>query len=291
MAGRSVREAICWRRLRFGLLLLPLVLLTACSTTRLLYNNLDWLSYRRLDAQFAIRADQQAWIQDQIAELHGWHRATQLPAYRETLDALLRRYGDGLQPADYRWFMGRLDAHRQAFLERVIPVLALFLADLDADQLAHYATVAAADLEEMAAPLSMAADRRIAERLELFRARIEPWTGKLATTQVAALRSDLHGYPDWLAAWVELRQTRTRAFVAFLGTRPSAAAIESLLRWWFNFEQSAPPDYVQVRIAAWQRTGEILLQLDERLDATQRGQVLKQLRRYIADIDALTAAG
>ena len=179
------------RRVAWSFLLLLLLGLTACSGTRLLYQNLDWLAFEAMDDRFEIRPDQEDWVKASLDNLHGWHRVTQLPAYRLTLDELAVRFGDGLDAGDLAWLDRQVERHRRTLVDLVVPELARFLADLDQEQLARYTEASRETIDEAAEQLEWSPRKRQAYRLETFVDRIERWTGELSRDQLGGLELSL----------------------------------------------------------------------------------------------------
>ena len=281
------RRRVAWA----GVACLLLSTLSACSGTRLLYNNLDWLAFEALDERFDVRADQVERVKGRLDALHEWHRTTQLPAYRQSLRELAARYADGLTAADLAWLEQRLERHRLALVERTVPELASFLADLDRAQLARYGKFWAAELEEAEEPLKLSPEQRLARRVEAFLERIEPWTGDLDGTQVDALQQDIAEMPDIRLAWLAQRQARRTAFLDLLSTRPRSDRIERrLYDWWRDLDAAYPPAYVAQRRAVRDRLYELLIALDTRLTSRQRARVLDRLHDYVSTIDTVLAS-
>jgi hypothetical protein len=273
------------------LLLCGLPFLSGCSTTRLLYNNLDWLAFEALDERFDVRADQVDWVEERLERLHDWHRRTQLPAYRATLSDLAVRFDDGLSLADLRWLESRVETHRLALVERLVPELAVFLADLDDAQIARFAEVSEEQLVEAGEPLALGPAARAAQRLDAFVERIEPWTGSLTEAQSSALAADVGRQPDLLGAWIAHRRERRDTLLAVLAQRPTAAAIETLLfGWWRDLENGYPGDYAVARRAARDALFDLLVKLDASLASAQRERVVDKLEDYRTTVETVLAA-
>lgn len=275
-----------------GLVLVALLLfgLSACTATRLLYQNLDWMAFELMDDRFDIRSDQEDWVKASLTDLHSWHRMTQLPAYRETLEELSARFSDGLDNADLVWLDGRLERHRRTLVELVVPELSRFLADLDDDQLARYAASTQERIDEAAEQLEWSPRRRQAYRLETFLDRIEPWTGELSTAQLRALEQDVSALPDIRRAWVEQRRRRLQAMLELLSSRPRSELVETALYdLWLDLEASYPPHYVAQRAELKAQLFLLLVRLDTTLTSGQRRQVSRRLAGYVDTIDTVVA--
>ena len=81
MILRIIRHALCI------LGILALVLLSGCSSLKLVYNQADEAAYWWLDSYVDLTDKQKPLVKDTLRYLHQWHRQTQLPEYV----ALLRR--------------------------------------------------------------------------------------------------------------------------------------------------------------------------------------------------------
>ncbi|MGB5639777.1 MAG: DUF6279 family lipoprotein [Sedimenticolaceae bacterium] len=276
---------------RLFVVLLSLFGLAGCGATWLLYQNLDWLVFEAMDDRFDIRPDQEDWVKAGLGNLHSWHRMTQLPAYRQTLEGLSLRFADGLDNADLAWLEERVERHRRTLVELVVPDLSRFLADLDAEQLARYAAWSQEAIDEAGEPLQWSATRRQAWRLEGFIDRIEPWTGELSTTQVRALEMDVAALPDMRRTWIGQRRQRHQTLLALLSTRPAPELIEDLLNgWWLNLEAGYPPSYVAQRRSMKEQVFALLTRLDAGLTPDQRAQVTRRLEGYVSTIDTVLAS-
>jgi len=265
--------------------------LGGCSTTRLLYANADWLVYQALDNRFGVRPDQEDWIRASIDSLHGRHRVTELPAYRESIEELSVRFADGLDAADLVWLDRRFERHRRALVELAVPQLARFLADLDKDQLARFVEVSGEDIDDAAEPLAWSRARRQAHRFDTFVDRIEVWTGELSVSQLRELRVEVAALSDIRREWIDHRRQRLRTLADLLRSDPDRASIATALyHWWGNTDQGYRPTFAaQVKLLK-EQIFNLVLRLDSRLTRRQREHVLDRLQGYISNIDIVVAA-
>jgi hypothetical protein len=279
------------RRLAWLFLLLLLFGLTACSGTRLLYQNLDWLTFEAMDDRFEIRPDQEDWVKASLDNLHSWHRVTQLPAYRLTLDELAVRFDDGLDAEDLVWLDRQVERHRRTLVDLVVPELARFLADLDEEQLARYADASQEAIDEAAEQLEWSPRKRQAYRLETFVDRIEPWTGELSEAQLDGLSRDVAGLADIRREWIEQRRSRQREMTELLSRNPGQEEIEAALHArWGDLDSAYPAGYVMQRNRLKQQVFELLVRLDASLTPAQRRHVNQRLEGYVSTIDIVVAS-
>ncbi|MGB0721019.1 MAG: DUF6279 family lipoprotein [Gammaproteobacteria bacterium] len=266
-----------------------LLLLSGCSATQWLYNSMDWLAYTRIDDRFAITDAQQSRVEELIAGAHRWHRRTQLPAYANTLEQMAERYADGLSRADVNWIADRIEMHRRAAVEELVPRAAPFLADLDSTQVAHFRRRGLERIEEAAEPLSLDPEKRLNERVDSVEEQLERWLGDLSSGQLDFLRTRLADLPDFRARWIAHRRVRLEEMTQLLATAPDAAAIEAgLLHWWVDLDVGYTPDYARARADAWQRFFTLMVEFDSLVTTTQRSQAVETLRRYAAEFRGLS---
>ncbi len=286
-----VSARIFRRALRFIVLALLLLGLGACNSTRLLYQNLDWLAFEAMDDRFDVRADQEGWVKATLDEIHQRHRVGHLPDYRETLGGLGLRYADGLDGEDLLWLDWRVEQHRRDLAKLVIPGLARFLADLDEEQLAHYVAAAEASIEEAAEQLGWSPQRRQAYRLETFVGRIERWTGDLTMAQIERLEADVAALPDIRREWIDYRRQRLEVLSGLLSARPGQTAIEAALHaWWLDLDAAHPEVYAAARRLLKQQVFGLLVRLDRHLTPGQRRRVAERLGDYVSTIDLVLAS-
>ncbi len=79
------------RLARNGLILLGILLLSACSSTKVAYGFLDWAAMWKVDRLVELDPRQHKRTEKEIRALHEWHRKTQLPRYADYLEDLQQR--------------------------------------------------------------------------------------------------------------------------------------------------------------------------------------------------------
>jgi len=87
---------------------LLLILLGGCGSTRLAYNNADWLLRQAINRDTCPTSDQEAWLEREVDALHLWHRRQELPRYAQVLRRLARGVAPGVKAAE-------MEAAMQAF--------------------------------------------------------------------------------------------------------------------------------------------------------------------------------
>lgn len=120
---------------------ISLLALTACSS-KLAYNNLDWLAYWFIADDVELNEPQSTLLESQLSELLDWHRQVELPKYQSRLMQLREQIlADKVQAIDWselmafiqqRWLALR-DRSTDLAMEQIpslseVQILELFLA-------------------------------------------------------------------------------------------------------------------------------------------------------------------
>ncbi|MDB5930225.1 MAG: hypothetical protein JWR60_1932 [Polaromonas sp.] len=170
-----------------GLLALAL-LLPACSTIKLAYNQAPELAYWYLDGYADFSDAQKPQVRADLKRLQEWHRQTQLPGYIELLqDAQRQVHADASGPqicamvADARRRLRLVGAWAE-------PSAALVAASFDASQLQHLERrFAKANAEYREDFLEGAPEARRKQRLKKAVSRAEMLYGRIDDAQEALL--------------------------------------------------------------------------------------------------------
>jgi len=280
--------------IRFGLAVLALVLLPACSAIKLGYQQLPTLSYWWLDSTVSFSSAQTPAAKEAIDKLYQWHRREELAGYGEVLQRIGQLSTGALQ-ADQVCTVAtdvqaRLDVlMRQAVVQAVPVVLAL-----GPRQLSHMARHWENKNEEWEKEwLQGDAQARLDRRLDKAVNRFNSFYGDLNPAQIGLLRTQLAQSP-WTAEWGRRdRQRRQQDLLSTLqrvaqsGMTPAQAEAQLWGVWqrWLNPSDPAQRAVLQ---SLSQRACENLAQLHNTTTPEQRVRVARRLRAYERDIQDLT---
>ena len=187
------------KRARFAtwlLLAAAALLATACSLTRLAYDNvtvlysnaapmLTWM----VDDYVDTSGGQKEWVRARLARAIAWHRSQELPAYRRFLETVAVRFEGGFSREEVRDSYLELRAHYRNAMEYVLPDVADFLLQLDGEQVAHLERKFADDDRKHARETTRGSDEeRHHERMTRILTHLEEWTGTLDEAQLRNIR-------------------------------------------------------------------------------------------------------
>ncbi|WP_342115641.1 DUF6279 family lipoprotein [Pseudoduganella sp. OTU4001] len=111
------------------------ILLAACSSLRLAYNNADTLLYWWLDAYVDFDSEQKAEVKQDIDDFFRWHRKTQLQDYVQLLQKGQRQLSGNITQADLMADYVDIRDRTEALLLRSAPDIAEMALSLKPEQL------------------------------------------------------------------------------------------------------------------------------------------------------------
>lgn len=208
---------------RVALVLLMMLFLAACSSTRTAYRYADWGISWWVEDYVTLTAEQEQQLAQDLDTLRRWHCTAELPRYRQWLDELVKdtRSGD-LDPARVSYHQQRLFDFLPGLLEQAAPTATNLLASLSDQQVAELARNMARNHREMEKKFLLDSPRARAEaRAERTMERIENWLGPLNTRQQEIARQWSENRGRQTEIWLEGRRNWQLALLETLEERGS----------------------------------------------------------------------
>lgn len=269
-------------------------LLAGCSAVRLSYNNADTLAYWWLDGYADFDDAQSRQVREQLATLHAWHRANELPAYAALLSEA-QQLAAGPMSAPQVCQLSEQIRQRllrlgdQAALGLAEVVSALKPAQFSAMREKFDKTNRKWREEWLDVSPAELADFRLKKAVE----RAESFYGRLDEAQTALLRQRIAASAfDPRLAWAE-RQRRQQDLLRVLrehatGAQPAhlQAEMQALLR---RSLESPDPAYRAQFERMMNESCQLVAALHHSASPAQRRHLLGKLRGYEADARALLA--
>lgn len=283
------------RRLLARALLAALVALlaAACSSvTRVAYDNAPFAAAWMVDDWFDLHDGQRDWVKERLARLHGWHRASELPAYERLLAATAARAARGLSADDARQVHREMRALWLRLVRRAIPDMADFLLQLHPEQVVFLARKFDEDNERtVRESVRGTPQERLERRQKRYLERIEDWTGRLSGPQRDLVRARVAAMGDLTGEWLGDRRFRQSETIALLRSKPTRAELEAgLTRLLVDSDSWRRPEYVAKMKARDEQVFAMVADLDATLTAEQRGRLHRRLAGYAADAAYLAVA-
>ena len=283
------------RRLLARALLAALVALlaAACSSvTRVAYDNAPFAAAWMVDDWFDLHDGQRDWVKERLARLHGWHRASEMPAYERLLAATAARAARGLSADDARQVHREMRALWLRLVRRAIPDMADFLLQLHPEQVVFLARKFDEDNERtVRESVRGTPQERLERRQKRYLERIEDWTGRLSPAQRDVVRARVAAMGDLTDEWLGDRRFRQSETIALLRSKPTRAQLEAgLTRLLVDSGSWRRPEYVAKMKARDEQVFAMVADLDATLTAEQRGKLHRRLAGYAADAAYLAVA-
>lgn len=272
-----------------------LVLLAACSTVRLAYDNLPTVGYWWLDRYLDFNGAQTLHVREALDELQAWHRREELPAW----SALLRQAQDlapkQLSPAQACAMGERGRHHLRALAERASQPAAELAVTLGPAQWRQLESRYASHNEEYRREwLTPPVDQWQRKRYERLLDRFEDFYGRLDATQRTLLQRQVAQSlydPRRLDTERRRRQQEVLDMLRQFHTQAAtvAQAREAVHSYVRRIDEPPPGAWRDYRQALWEEGCRHLAELHNQTTPEQRERAAHRLAGYRADIDALHA--
>jgi len=280
--------------IRFGLAVLALALLPACSAIKLGYQQLPTLSYWWLDSTVSFSGAQTPGAKEAIDKLYQWHRREELAGYGEVLQRIGQLSTGPLQADQVCSVTTDVQARLDVLMRQAVVHAAPVVLALGPRQLSHIARQWESKNEDWEKEwLQGDAQARLDRRLDKAVNRFNSFYGDLNPSQISLLKGQLAQSP-WTAEWGRRdRQRRQQDLLSTLqrvaqsGMTPAQAEAQLWGVWqrWLNPTDPAQRAVLQ---SLSQRACENLAQLHNTTTPEQRVRVVRRLRAYERDIQDLT---
>ena len=195
---------------------LALVLLQACSSVRLAYNNGPDLAYWWLDSYVDFDDSQATRVRAALPQLLAWHRSHELPLTADLLKKLQVLAAQPTTPALACGAWSDIRAHLQPLVNQAAPLATEVAGTLSAAQLLHIEQRLGKNNQDYRAKWGQgSAEERSERRFKAGVERYENLYGKLEDAQRAALRDSVassnydfeHSFAERLRRQKDLLQT------------------------------------------------------------------------------------
>lgn len=266
------------------------LLLASCSTTKLVYNRLDWLVSWEIDKYVELEGRSKLLFQSAFAELWHWHRSTQLAAYAKDLREIANAAQGPVDEAQLRGWLDRADVHAERLFGEALPPIAQLLQALDDTQVAGMLErMAEQREEEMEDEAELRPEKALERRVRAVTRGLRRWLGAASEEQKALVREWAATRRDDPAVWKRYGADWARAFEQALAARTDPG-FEGRLRKLFT--EAELPDAAAVdELNSHNRNAFVgfLVRLAPTLDARQRRRFHGALNALAEDLEELAA--
>jgi hypothetical protein len=265
---------------------LCLALLQGCSVTRIAYDHAD--SYLRWQANgyFAFQGEQSLELDQRIAALLAWNRATALPQYARLAEDASARARRGIRREDLEWAYDAVKKQVGETLGAAAAESAGLLDRLSPGQIARFEMRLAEENRKFAKEqMQGTVEQRHKRRVKLNVERLEQWFGTLNEAQVERVRRYSARAPFSAELRDRDRKRRQGELLAMLRARE---AKQHLAQWAQAWDRGREPAYANAARETEAEYFDLLLDMDRLLTPAQRETCAAHLQKYAALFDSLS---
>ena len=228
--------------LRVTSLILVLILLSACSSTRLSYRFADRGAVWWVEDYVDLTGEQADTLRNDLRGLRDWHCQTQLPLYSDWLEDLRGETANGeLSPARIRYHREQVTGFLEPLARRMVPMASRLLQSLSDDQVEELMN----GMREQQAEYrrKYLQEDTPEEATDRVRERAERWLGNLNDRQLAVVRQWVADRDGATEAWLDGRENWQAAFAGLLAERRQPDFEERLRDMILNYERYQNHDH------------------------------------------------
>lgn len=279
------------KKWKTGIILCAMILLlTACSSTRLGYSFLDNLIRWELNEYVSLYGKQSRDIDAALDTFHEWHRTEQLPVYNAFLDQqieVLKR--PAINTAQLQQAYTRAMSLWGDSARKLAPDLAQLLSVLDTEQLRQLEeNMDAKNREYEQKRISPSLAKRQESSRERMLESLEKWIGTPTKEQTVLVEQWISDVSFETAPRLEQRKLMRQRFDQLLTLRDKPQQMQQqLIRLIARPEQNWTPAYRQYLQLNRQKTYQLLIALHASLAPEQKQKMLSKLAKYRQDFTKL----
>ena len=275
------------------------LLLAACTFTKLAYTNaalaydnaapmLTWV----VDEYVDLSSPQKEWVRQRLNRAMDWHRARELPRYRDFFERVSQKADGPIAVAELERAHRELNVRYHEALERLLPDAAELLAQLDNEQVQHLQDkFEENDRKFVKEQLKTEISERRREQARKWIDHLESWVGPLEKSQKGLVRQHVRGFADIANERLADRRHREGEIMRLVRTKPSREeSIATLRKLFIDTGSWRSAEFQQMLRERDRQTFAMLSALSETFTPEQRAHLAQRCRGYARDIVELTAA-
>ena len=276
-------------RARLPWLILLCIVVTGCSATRLMYNQLDWVIVWYLNGFFSLNEEQEEQLRESVIRNLEWHRSTQLPKYAAFCRELDQEMGGTLTPEILERRYEKMIVLWDEFILQALPDFSAFFLSLDQAQIEEFIDNLEENNEELWEEFAgKSAEERIERRQKQAIKGIKRAVGRLNGDQKELIRAYTANMHDNSVEWMEGRQAWQADFRSLILNRPPEPAFsEGMKKLMLDPNRKDDSDYRRKVDENRQTVFAMFTALSEQFTDKQRNRLSARLNNYAEDFEIL----
>ena len=272
-------------------LLFFIILVTACSSTRLIYSFTDKFIKDEINYFLYLDEEEQLLMNQQVSEMINWHRTSMMPSYASYLDDIADTLEVGQYDANKITII--IDEGRTLIEDTIVgltPYASRFLIRIKNDEAIEFMKKKMLmRQQERIIKLSGAKEIRYEDRLDKLTSNFKRFFGDLTDAQIEILETHSHETLNDSRIRLHNRTLRQKAFVRFLKTQPNEEELNAYLnKLLIRGHEIINPNYQDFSEASLSRFKMLLINMLAISTDKQRNVMIGKLRSYAEEFNTIS---
>jgi len=272
-------------------LLFFIILVTACSSTRLIYSFTDKFIKDEINYFLYLDEEEKLIMNQQVSEMVNWHRTSMMPSYASYLDDIADTLEVGQYDANKITII--IDEGRTLIEDTIVgltPYASRFLIRIKNDEAIEFMkNKMLMRQQERIIKLSGAKEIRYEDRLDKLTSNFKRFFGDLTDAQIEILETHSHETLNDSRIRLHNRTLRQKAFVRFLKTQPNEEELNAYLnKLLIRGHEIINPNYQDFSEASLSRFKMLLINMLAISTDKQRNVMIGKLRSYAVEFNTIS---
>jgi len=276
------------KKYRNLIVIFTLLLLSACSS-KIIYNNLDWITYWYIDDYVTLTSEQESEFDPALQQFLLWHRKSELQSYINQIKRIQQDINNGIKQSDIKEHFQVLIGFWQTILVRIEPGLVRLAYSLTDEQVEQFLNATEQrNRDQIEEHEGLSSDKRLNKRLVKIENRIESYTGNLSPAQKQLIKNSNAQLLSTFDEWITYRRIWADSIKEAYALKESKPAFEKALSGSILQADSLRSDQFLKKIEHNQQLWTVTLeQLINSLNKKQLKKLNNKLQNIIEDLQAL----
>lgn len=263
-----------------------------CSS-KLAYDNLDWLIYWYMDDYVELSDHQEDRFDAYLARWIDWHRSKELPAYQEQLQQLRAHIkNDALDKQTIAYHLEQARQHVETLRVKLAPDLAELASELTDEQVIYLFAALEKENREEEEEILERRDKSAAELkedlIEQVEEEFEDRMGDLTDTQERIIGRYAPQFQRSGLLWIEYRRAiQNAARRLFIQRDDKARFVDKMTRLMMEPDAYRSQEYLALRESNRALSLELTTELVQTLNADQKAHLLDKVDNWLETIEDL----
>ncbi|MFP3979327.1 DUF6279 family lipoprotein [Marinobacter sp. KMM 10035] len=273
-----------------ALLLVIMLFISGCSSTRLAYRYADWGIVWWVEDFISLSQTQEQQLDDDIESLKRWHCSSELPRYRAWLSSIESDLASGKPtPEAVSRLQNQIAGFFPPLMQKITPVAINLLSSLSDEQVRELAGNMEENHRELEGEFLEGDAETIAQaRAERTEERAERWLGSLNATQKSLIKDWSESRKGQTEIWLAGRRNWQKALLNALENRNDPGFDATVTELISNPEAGRGDAYAQRIDESMAAMRSLIQQLLQATDASHLDHLARQVSELRGDFKALT---